>query len=74
MKLIFRDINPMVCLAMEKEFKNIADVKIQHVNIKQLNIKSVLTPGLGTLTGKMPPEKAAKQMKKAWDEVIGKHK
>jgi len=38
-------------------------------NSKQ-NIKSVLCPGLGTLTGNISPKKCAQQMKFAYDSII----
>lgn len=32
--------------------------------------KRVLCPGLGTLTGRIPPVEAARQMRLAWDEIM----
>jgi len=37
---------------------------------KSQKIKSILCPGLGTLTGNISPEKCAKQMKFAYDKII----
>ncbi|MFP2929809.1 macro domain-containing protein [Pyxidicoccus sp. 3LG] len=33
-------------------------------------IRSLLCPGLCTAVGRMPPERAARQMRKAWDVVV----
>lgn len=32
---------------------------------------TLLTPGLGTLTGRITPDDCAAQMRQAWDEVVG---
>lgn len=34
-------------------------------------IRSLLSPGLGTAVGNMPPERCARQMRAAWDRVLG---
>ncbi len=34
-------------------------------------VRSILCPGLCTAVGRMPPERAARQMRQAWDIVIG---
>jgi len=34
-------------------------------------IRTVLCPGLGTAVGKMPVERCARQMRAAWDRVVG---
>lgn len=34
-------------------------------------IKTVLCPGLGTAVGKMPVARCARQMRRAWDRVLG---
>ncbi|MFA0810840.1 macro domain-containing protein [Microbulbifer epialgicus] len=37
---------------------------------QSLRLKSIFTPGLGTLTGRMHPRECAKQMRAAWDDYI----
>lgn len=34
-------------------------------------IRSILCPGLGTAVGQMPVERCARQMRAAWDQVLG---
>jgi O-acetyl-ADP-ribose deacetylase (regulator of RNase III) len=34
-------------------------------------IKSILCPGLGTAVGRMPVDRCARQMRSAWDRVLG---
>ncbi|MDC3979633.1 macro domain-containing protein [Polyangium jinanense] len=34
-------------------------------------IRTVLCPGLGTATGRMPPARCARQMREAWNQVLG---
>ena len=36
----------------------------------RLGLKKIITPGLGTLTGMIPPNIFAKQMRMAWDERV----
>jgi O-acetyl-ADP-ribose deacetylase (regulator of RNase III) len=46
-------------------------IEIKEFNKKSDNeIKSILCPGLGTLTGAMPPRACAVQMKKAYDSIL----
>jgi O-acetyl-ADP-ribose deacetylase (regulator of RNase III) len=43
----------------------------QHNASGKTPIRSVLTPGLGTAVGNMPHARCAKQMRRAWDRVMG---
>ena len=46
---------------------------LSHNNTTAVPIQSLLVPGLGTGIGKMPPERAASQMKLAYDAIIDGH-
>jgi O-acetyl-ADP-ribose deacetylase (regulator of RNase III) len=46
-------------------------IEVKKFNEKNCNeINSILCPGLGTLTGNMPPRVCAVQMKKAYDLIV----
>ena len=39
--------------------------------VRHANFQSVICPGLATLTGRMAPQESARQMRRAWDELMG---
>lgn len=43
----------------------------KHNGTKKKPIRSLLCPGLGTAIGNMPPDRCARQMRAAWDRVLG---
>jgi O-acetyl-ADP-ribose deacetylase (regulator of RNase III) len=44
---------------------------LAHNESDQPRIDTVLCPGLGTAVGRMPVERCARQMRAAWDRVLG---
>ncbi|MCP3883814.1 MAG: Appr-1-p processing protein, partial [Sulfitobacter sp.] len=44
---------------------------LEHNSSSQSPITTVLCPGLGTAVGRMPVERCARQMRAAWDRVLG---
>lgn len=42
-----------------------------HNRGKRKPVRTLLCPGLGTAVGNMPPDRCARQMRAAWDRVLG---
>lgn len=39
--------------------------------VRHMNFQTIICPGLATMTGRMAPETSARQMRRAWDELMG---
>jgi O-acetyl-ADP-ribose deacetylase (regulator of RNase III) len=39
--------------------------------VRHVNFQRVICPGLATMTGRMAPQVSARQMRRAWDELMG---
>ena len=45
---------------------------LAHNHDNQQPIRSILCPGLATAVGRMPVDRCARQMRAAWDRVVGR--
>ncbi|CAB3682027.1 hypothetical protein R8871_02565 [Paraburkholderia graminis C4D1M] len=40
--------------------------------VRHMDLQNVICPGLATMTGRMAPRESARQMRRAWDELMGR--